>query len=593
MLRLIVFLVLIGVLALGAGWIADQNGVASFIWNGWRIETSLPVVAFAIVALVIAAMIVWALVSLLWHLPARLGERARRRRDARGRATIAAGLIAVGTGEAAKARKLAHKSRKLAAQDPLTLLLEAQAAQLAGDHDNARRAFHAMAAREDTRLLGLRGLFIEAQRKDEPLAALAAAEEAVKIAPSSGWASQALLGFRCAAGDWQGALSVLESNYAAGLIDKTTHHRQRAVLLTAQALDDEMDDRDRARAAVMEAIGLAPTLIPAAVLAAKFHAEDGHVRKAMKVAAGAWKANAHPDLADAYMHVRLGDSARERLARAEALAAMSPAEIEGALAVARAAIDASEYAKARAALAPYIGAPTQRVAMLMAEIERFEHGDTGRSRQWTMRAVRAALDPVWTADGYVSDRWRPVSPLTGRLDAFHWAIPVAALPGAAPAMLAAEAISPAASPESPDRPALAGAAAAPPDAAARVEETSGAADTSAEHQDGPAPVAGSPAQDGAKTDAEVPAPASADPAGGREARPLPDVRSEKPRAAPPLFRDRSDLSGPRPTLPPIIPLVHAPDDPGISDLDGEDEEPESNVNAQPGGWRGALARWVG
>ncbi len=38
------------------------------------------------------------------------------------------------------------------------------------------------------------------------------------------------------------------------------------------------------------------------------------------------------------------------------------------------------------------------------------------------------LDPVWTADGYVSDRWRPVSPVTGRLDAFQWLTPVAALP---------------------------------------------------------------------------------------------------------------------------------------------------------------------
>jgi len=95
---------------------------------------------------------------------------------------------------------------------------------------------------------------------------------------------------------------------------------------------------------------------------------------------------------------------------------------------ARAAIDASEFARAREALAPLTDAPTQRVAMLMAEIERTEHGDSGRARAWTLRAVRALHDPVWTADGYVSDRWRPVSPVTGRLDAFQWQRPLAALP---------------------------------------------------------------------------------------------------------------------------------------------------------------------
>ena len=79
-------------------------------------------------------------------------------------------------------------------------------------------------------------------------------------------------------------------------------------------------------------------------------------------------------------------------------------------------------------LAPYVNDPTQRVALLMAELERTEHGDGGRARAWTLRAVRARHDPAWTADGYVSDRWRPVSPVTGRLDAFQWQTPVASLP---------------------------------------------------------------------------------------------------------------------------------------------------------------------
>ena len=30
----------------------------------------------------------------------------------------------------------------------------------------------------------------------------------------------------------------------------------------------------------------------------------------------------------------------------------------------------------------------------------------------------------WTADGYVSDRWLPVSPVSGRLDAFEWRVPL-------------------------------------------------------------------------------------------------------------------------------------------------------------------------
>jgi HemY protein len=50
------------------------------------------------------------------------------------------------------------------------------------------------------------------------------------------------------------------------------------------------------------------------------------------------------------------------------------------------------------------------------------------------RSVRAPRDPAWTADGIVSDEWEPVSPVTGRLDAFEWKVPVAS--NARPAPLA-------------------------------------------------------------------------------------------------------------------------------------------------------------
>jgi len=51
----------------------------------------------------------------------------------------------------------------------------------------------------------------------------------------------------------------------------------------------------------------------------------------------------------------------------------------------------------------------------MAQIEAAEHSDEGRVREWMARAMRAAGDPVWTADGVVSDRWLPVSPNGGSM----------------------------------------------------------------------------------------------------------------------------------------------------------------------------------
>src|SRR4029077_13540385 len=214
-------------------------------------------------------------------------------------------------------------------------------------------------------------------------------------------------------------------------------------------------------------------------------------------------------------------------------AAKAPGHIEGALAIARAAIDASEFTKAREALAPFIAAPTQRVAMLMAEIERTEHGDSGRARAWTLRAVRALHDPAWTADGYVSDRWRPVSPVTGRLDAFQWQTPVASLPSdkgttiessafeeamlAAPPPKRVTAVS-----KSPAEPAVAEPVPAAQDNSPLVAEQPEAAPAPQHH----APRGGAPPR----------APPPAEPV-----KPAPEPAESMPLAATPVFRTRADL----------------------------------------------------
>ena len=126
------------------------------------------------------------------------------------------------------------------------------------------------------------------------------------------------------------------------------------------------------------------------------------MRKAGRIIEAAWRANPHPDLAEGYAHLRPGDSARERLVRIQSLAEKSPGNVEAALAVGRAALDAQEFAIARQALAPLAVVPTQRVAALMAELEEKEHNDEGRAREWMARALHGRRDPAWTADGFVS-----------------------------------------------------------------------------------------------------------------------------------------------------------------------------------------------
>jgi HemY protein len=428
MIRVVLFLVLVGLLALGGAWLAERPGEVVITWLDLRIETSVLVAAAAIALVAALAIAMWSVIRFVLRSPDFVAMLLHNRRRSRGYRAISKGLIAVGAGDARAARTFASEAERLTPSEPLALLLNAQTAQLSGDRGRAEHVFRDMAARADTKLLGLRGLYVEAQRRDDPIAARQYVEEAVKASPALSWANQAVLEFRCAAADWAGALVTLESNRRSRLIDKLTYRRQRAVLLTARALAAADTNPAEGKALALQAVKLAPDLVPAAALAGRLLSEAGEVRKAAKILEAAWRANPHPDLADIYAHLKSGDSARDRLTRVQILARQSGANVEAMLAVARAAVDAQEFSTARAALAPLLAAPTQRVAMLMAELEEAEHGDEGRAREWMARAARAARvarDPAWTADGFVSELWMPVSPVTGRLDAFQWKVPVA------------------------------------------------------------------------------------------------------------------------------------------------------------------------
>ena len=143
----------------------------------------------------------------------------------------------------------------------------------------------------------------------------------------------------------------------------------------------------------------------------------------------------------------------------------------------------------------------------MAEIEETEHGDEGRVREWMARAMRASGDPVWTADGTVSERWLPVSP-SGRLDGWEWKVPLAEIGVTRPV----------------------------------IEVTTPPADTPAMPEPPPAAPENKPA--------------------------------DKPRT-----RVKSSMFSKTTLAQPVIPLVHAPDDPGL-DL-GLDRDPVPETSGAP------------
>ncbi|THF50138.1 heme biosynthesis protein HemY [Allorhizobium terrae] len=432
MIRIIVYVLLILALGFGFSWLADRPGELQIVWQGQLIEMSLTAAATIIVALVAVVMIAWWLIRTIWTSPHSVRRYFRARKRDRGYQALSTGLIAAGAGNAQLAHRMSSRARGLirADQEPLIMMLEAQTAIIEGKHDHARRIYEQMVADPETRELGLRGLYLEATRLGAHEAARQYAERAAEEAPYLPWAATATLEHRCQTSNWDEAILLLDRQRVAGVSSRSEADRMKAVLLTAKAMDLLDGDPALARENAMNALKLAKDLVPAATTAARALLREDNLRKAGSVLESAWKLEPHPDIARVYVRARSGDGAMDRLKRAERLEHLKPNNVESLMIVAEMALEAHDFTKARAkAEASARMRSSERVFLLLADIEDAETGDQARIRYWMAQALKAPRDPAWVAEGQVSEKWLPYSPITGKLDAFEWKVPYAQVSG--------------------------------------------------------------------------------------------------------------------------------------------------------------------
>jgi HemY protein len=414
-----------GLLVLAAcvfAWLADRPGSLTLRWLDREIETSL-VVALAGVLLLMAAMwFLWTLLRRLWRSPRTAREYWRFRKSRKGYESLSRGIVAAGAGDAAAASKHASIAASALTNEPLVNVLAAQAAQLRGDRNEMRRIFADMTKSPETEALGLRGLFAEARQAGDMAAAMAHAERALKLNPRLAWASTAMLQLQSGRKEWLAAANTLAQQVRSGLIRDSESAPKQAAMLAAHALAIEDTSPGAALDAALKAHKLDPSLVPAALVAARVHIANGAPRKAAKIIRTTWALSPHPDLANVFGHQSPGDGPEARFEKIRDLVNERPG-IEGDIALARAAVAAKRWNVARDALAPYLRErPQQRICALIAEIEEAS-GDKGRAREWLSRALRAPRDPMWVSDGVASPRWTPVSPVTGEIVPCEWKVP--------------------------------------------------------------------------------------------------------------------------------------------------------------------------
>ncbi|MEQ9146050.1 MAG: heme biosynthesis HemY N-terminal domain-containing protein [Parvibaculaceae bacterium] len=421
-------LVPFGLLALLSGlaiWLADNPGTVTVLWRGYEIRTSFVAGLFAVSLTTFLVLLGYRLFATFMKSPAGFSSFLAARKRRKGYQALSKGMVAIAAGDTREADLYAAQAHKFLDEPAMTLLLAAQAAQLKGDSEGATHFFEEMRGHSETEFLGLRGLYVQADRAGNKGAARHYAEKAFELRPHTPWAAEAAFSRQAAAGDYEAAAKTLDKMLQMKLVTRDVARRRRAVLLTAEAMQAREADAAHARGLAAEAAELEPDFAPPVALAAELLAADGQARKAGRLIERAWATRPHADLADVYLTLIPDEKPFDRLRRVKGLAARNPGAGESQLVLARAALSARDFETARAAMEPLLkGEASQRVCELMGELEAADpNAEPQAARAWFARAVHAPADACWVADGYQGDEWVAVVPSTGAFDALNWQVP--------------------------------------------------------------------------------------------------------------------------------------------------------------------------
>lgn len=431
LIKAVIFIGIAIALAFGLAYVLETPGSVRIAFG--EMEFNLEPIGFvvAILALLFGFWLLLKLVNIIVALlrfmmgdETAISRLWNRNQERKGYDALAEGMIALASGEGQKAIAKATKAQRLLKRPELTRLMNAQAAEMSGDRNLALKHYKELLLDDRTRFVGVRGILKQKLTDGDTETALKLAEKAFALRPAHHGNLDTLFALQSETADWSGARRTLNAKTRAKALPKDVAKRRDAVLSLADAKAAlENDHNEAAREAVLQANKLAPTLVPAAALAARVQAENGAVRAATKILKSAWQDSPHPDLATAFGALAADETSVDRRKRFAQLERLRPEHSETKLMMAELALAEEDFPAARRAIGDLAEEqPTTRSLAIMAAIEQGSGADEALVRAFLAKALNASRGEQWvcSACGHAHSEWTPTCVNCKAFDTQEW-----------------------------------------------------------------------------------------------------------------------------------------------------------------------------
>ena len=423
-------------------WQADKTSAISINWRSFEFNASSLVILFAVMALIIFIM----LINFVLHktIEKQLRESrymAKNKNYCGDEETIVLNrkevnesmmllvdsMISITEGDMQRARKYLSDLEKIIGNDTIIDILRLKIYKGEKNFDKMEELSAKLENNPNLRLVSFKADIEAKMQKKQFGDALKTANKAFELRQDLYWVIESAFKLRIKAGDWDGALQVLNSGFNKGLIKKDKYEKFKAVVLyeIAKNAKDGGDNVNFFKFC-SQAIESSPDFVSASILMAEYYMEnDKQVRKAAKVLSKIWRLNPTTEIAEAYLNLWPEDDVVERVQRMETLALTNGKNPSvNNLILADLYCKAKLWTKAKSEFEIFLinNPATKKLAKTIAYYEKYANANEKAAANWKKKATECMSDSIWVCAncGHTSTKWHPYCKKCDEVASFNW-----------------------------------------------------------------------------------------------------------------------------------------------------------------------------
>ena len=418
MLRILLIFILLTLTGFITIWIKKDPGNISIEWQGWLIEASLPITVSLILLLFVIILLAYFILKKIISIPKSVKNNYNNNKKIKADKAIIKAFSAKYMGEAELAENYSLQAKFLN-NTPLKLLLDSEINNYYGNDNKYLEHLNMMLEHPETLLISIKKLTTTHIKNRNINEALRIISMIPKSKNTPKWFFYTSLQLNILENNWIPVNNCIKniSKYT-----KTSHTalkliKSRIFLYKALKERNNIDFQD-----IDNSLKNDPTFAPAIVFKAKLLYKKDKII-GLNFVKKSWKNYSHPDITDFLINIFSNKPKHELLSIIKSITKLDNDKYNNNYTLAKVALLAESWKLARQAINAIPEKEwTKSIYLMMADLEKKEHGDQNKSNIWYKKSQNASLDFTWgcTSCSYIANQWDLICPKCSSLDSIQW-----------------------------------------------------------------------------------------------------------------------------------------------------------------------------